>query len=152
MAQEGQVDASALLSHYRAFITYRPLRTETNALEHAHLPFGARIHEIPPRASLDPHEEAKAARAFAGDRPTAILLPGREFDAAGTRHGQGGGWYDRFLKEVPREWLRVGFCFSDQFSKMPLPRQPWDEPVDYVVVVDRQTDSHTLYSTEGVPT
>jgi len=80
------------------------------------------------------------AQKVVGDLPTLIALPGRRFDALGTRLGQGGGWYDRFLEKAPVEWLRVGFCFTTQFSETPLPRQPWDEPVDVVCVVDKETN------------
>lgn len=73
--------------------------------------------------------------AAVGDRKTIILLPGRRFDARGTRHGQGGGWYDRILSSVPKEWTRIGFCFERQFSKDPLPREAWDQAMDLVVVV-----------------
>lgn len=62
-------------------------------------------------------------------------MPGRAFDASGTRHGQGGGWYDRFLAEVPKEWLRIGFCYERQFSEEPLKREAWDQAMDAVVVV-----------------
>ncbi|HYE22866.1 MAG TPA: 5-formyltetrahydrofolate cyclo-ligase [Candidatus Paceibacterota bacterium] len=134
-----------LLAPYRAFITYTPLRTEV----YAHALFdtdGAVMYLIEPRASLDPKEEALAAMKTAGDLPTAILVPGRRFDASGTRHGQGGGWYDRFLARVPSEWLRVGFCFDDQFSLVPLVRNAWDQPVDYICVIDRKSGGMKIYA------
>lgn len=111
----------------------------------ARIPEGGAVRIVPPRASLDPAEEALAALRFAGDAPCAVLVPGRRFDAAGTRHGQGGGWYDRFLARVPREWLRVGFCRAVQFSDAPLPRQAWDQPVD-AVVIEGEDGSATLIS------
>lgn len=88
---------------------------------------------------------------FAGDAPTLILLPGRAFDEAGTRHGQGGGWYDRFLSRVPVEWVRLGVCFSNQLSPIPLEAKPWDEPVDALYVYARRSAETTLYLTRARP-
>lgn len=136
MAQEGKI--KELLAPYGAVITYVPLRTEVPFREYATLPQTV-VYEIAPRASLEPAKEAAAAIAAAGNQSVVILIPGRRFDARGTRHGQGGGWYDRFLAEVPKEWLRVGFCFDHQFSETPLPRQTWDQAMDAVVVVGNET-------------
>ncbi len=149
MAQEEPVALSHLLTPYQAFITYRPLRTEVVMQDVATLPAGAEIYEIPARASLDPIEEANKVTAWVSSRECVLLIPGRMFDASGTRHGQGGGWYDRFLALVPREWLRIGFCYSDQFSPTPLKRERWDQAMDYVCVVDRTTGKSTLYGSDG---
>ena len=132
----GQEALEALLASREAFITYVPLRGEVPFLDYCALPENAVVHEIAPRASLSPAAEAAKAVAAAEGRETAVLIPGRAFDASGTRHGQGGGWYDRFLAAAPREWLRVGFCFERQFSTTPLRREAWDEEMDAVVVVD----------------
>jgi 5-formyltetrahydrofolate cyclo-ligase len=140
---------TSLLSRYRTFITYRPLRTEVVLSDFMIFPEDARTFEIPARASIDPEALAREAIAFAGATETVLLIPGRRFDAAGTRHGQGGGWYDRFLAHVPRTWLRVGFCFDDQLSPTPLIRESWDQAMDYVGVVDRKTGMIAIYSAEG---
>ena len=118
-----------------ALVTYVPLRTEVQFEEFFPLPDGKVVYEIAPRAALDPFAEAEKARAAYGSARTAILMPGRKFDAAGTRFGQGGGWYDRFVSAVPAEWLRVGFCYERQFSPEPLLREDWDQVMDYVCVV-----------------
>ncbi len=153
MAQEdteknlGALDS--LLTPYRAFITYQPLRTEV-AFDFITFPESALIENIPPRASLNPTQEAARLTSAIGAQAVVILIPGRRFDAAGTRHGQGGGWYDRFLALVPREWLRVGICYDDQFSGTPLVRESWDQAMDYVVVVNRKTAGVSIYSSEGI--
>ena len=149
MAQEGEVALARLLSSYQAFITYQPLRTEV-VFDFIELPAHALVETIPPRAALDPTNEASRLMALVGERPTALLIPGRRFDASGTRHGQGGGWYDRFLALVPRTWLRVGMCYDDQLSPTPLARESWDQAMDYVVVVNRQTRDVSIYSSEGI--
>lgn len=148
MAQEGQVSAlTTLLSSFSVFITYEPLRTEVPC--NVFLPAKARTYTIPPRASLDPDVVANEVRVFTKDLVPALLIPGRRFDAVGTRHGQGGGWYDRFLAAVPREWLRIGICYDDQFSSAPLVRESWDQAMDYVAVVNRESGEVTLYSTDA---
>ena len=150
MAQEEQVTLlSTLLSSYQVFITYVPLRGEVDFTEPVALPKGTVAYTIPPRASLDPKEEANRIVGMVGKTSTVILIPGRRFDGSGTRHGQGGGWYDRFLSEVPREWLRIGFCFEDQLSPTPLKRESWDQAMDYVVVLNRGNAVTAVYSSEG---
>lgn len=150
MAQEEQVASlPSLLSSYTVFITYVPLRGEVDFSSPVPLPKGTVAYTIPPRASLDPNEEAIRVTGMVGTTPTALFIPGRRFDASGTRHGQGGGWYDRFLAEVPREWLRIGFCYEDQLSPTPLKRESWDQAMDYVVVVNRTNQVTAVYSSEG---
>lgn len=81
----------------------------------------------------------KVARAFSDKyqrKKVAILVPGREFDTKGTRHGRGGGWYDRFLAAVPREWHRVGVLTTNELSAGALVRESWDEPMDALLVWD----------------
>lgn len=77
------------------------------------------------------------ASAFSRDVPSGkkvyILIPGKRFDHLGTRHGRGGGWYDRFLSAVPREWLRIGVVGTGSLSAQPLIRRPWDEPMDLLL-------------------
>lgn len=150
MAQEDQVGLlQQLLSSYQVFITYVPLRGEVDFTTPVALPKGTVAYTIPPRASLDPKEEAERVITMIGRTPTALFIPGRRFDTSGTRHGQGGGWYDRFLALVPREWLRIGFCFPDQLSPTPLKRESWDQAMDYVVVVNRTNQVTAVYSSEG---
>ena len=129
-----------LLASTGAVITYVPLRTEVPFRDFLSLPPSILTYEIAPRAALDPFREAEKAIATVGDQQAVILIPGRRFDAAGTRHGQGGGWYDRFLSRVPREWSRIGFCFERQFSSDPLPRESWDQAMDFVFVAKSATE------------
>lgn len=128
------------LASCRALIAYEPLRTEVDfrtifpSLPHD-------LYIVPKRASEDPTQHALHALSHAKGERAVVFLPGRRFDAFGTRHGQGGGWYDRFLARVPSSWIRVGFCFEDQFSEARLERHDWDEPVDCIIVANRETGS-----------
>ena len=149
MAQEeGIALLTKLLSPFHALITYQPLRTEVAFREVGTLPLGARLYEIPPRPGLDPINEARKVCELFVNLEVAILIPGRKFDAKGTRYGQGGGWYDRLLANGPRQWLRVGFCYDDQLSPTALVRESWDQAMDYVVAVNRTTHHITVYSSK----
>ena len=144
MAQEGKEIVQALIERFPVCITYVPVRDEVDFRTFCST---ADAYEIRPQASLDPRAESLLAIETTQERAVAVLVPGRTFDATGTRHGKGAGWYDRFLSQVPASWTRIGFCFEDQFSQEPLMRQPWDEPMDYVVVVPRADGSPALYET-----
>jgi 5-formyltetrahydrofolate cyclo-ligase len=61
----------------------------------------------------------------------AILVPAVAFDRRGHRVGYGGGYYDRFLPEVPRA-VRIGAAYSCQIVAM-VPEDPHDLPVDRIV-------------------
>lgn len=117
-------------------VTYRPLASEVD-LE-PFVPTTKEQYVVLPHPSLDPIQEAERATKSANGRGTAVLVPGRRFDATGTRHGKGAGWYDRFLSAVPASWIRIGFCTTEQFSTESLIRESWDEPMDYLVVVPEQ--------------
>jgi 5,10-methenyltetrahydrofolate synthetase len=146
--EQNKKEVERLLASFQTLITYVPLRTEVPFTEHILL-HKAPQYAVPPRAALDPIQEATKVKNFVATITTALLIPGRAFDASGTRHGQGGGWYDRFLTYVPREWVRIGFCFDDQFSSTPLPRQSWDQVMDYVVVVGHTDGSVQLYANDA---
>jgi 5-formyltetrahydrofolate cyclo-ligase len=122
------------LAEYSFFITYTPLAEEPSIPPV--LPDDEDVYTVPADAVTDPFDIARQVMQKAAGRKTVVFLPGTGFDATGTRHGRGGGWYDRFLSSVPSEWLRVGICTDAQFSTMPLTRESWDEPVNYVAVCD----------------
>ncbi|MCR4285426.1 MAG: hypothetical protein NUW00_00870 [Candidatus Kaiserbacteria bacterium] len=96
----------------------------------------------PNDSRTDPIEWADTCIKFAKGRRMCVLVPGTAFDASGTRHGRGGGWYDRFLSHVPKDWLRIGVATPISFkSGSVLKRQSWDEPVDYVLVYNSELTS-----------
>ena len=64
-----------------------------------------------------------------------ILVPGLCFDSRGSRLGQGGGYYDRFLEEY--EGQTIGLCRED-FFQINLPREPFDAWVRYVLTEEGQ--------------
>lgn len=76
-----------------------------------------------------------APAAGRAQEPEAIrlcLAPGLLFDREGYRLGYGGGYYDRFLRRHP-ESTAVGLHYAAQMSQTPLPREPWDQPLRYLL-------------------
>ena len=64
-----------------------------------------------------------------------VVVPGLAFDQIGCRLGQGGGFYDRSLVQIPG--LRVGVAFAGQLVPR-VPHGPLDACMD-VVVTERGT-------------
>lgn len=66
-----------------------------------------------------------------------LFCPLVAVDGVGTRMGMGGGYYDTTLSKVHRLRLPkpfvVGWCYDFQMVDA-LPRQPWDVPMDAVVM------------------
>jgi 5-formyltetrahydrofolate cyclo-ligase len=64
--------------------------------------------------------------------PDIILMPLLGFDAAGTRLGYGGGYYDRTLAALHKRPKLIGLAFAVQ--ELPLiPRESHDVPLDAVI-------------------
>jgi 5-formyltetrahydrofolate cyclo-ligase len=61
-----------------------------------------------------------------------VLVPGLAFDRKGGRIGYGGGYYDRFLKEVAGHVVRVGVAFHFQVLDF-VPQTEFDVPVQNIV-------------------
>ena len=57
-----------------------------------------------------------------------VLVPGVAFDKKGNRLGRGKGYYDRFLKGLPKRTLTIGLCFDFQVVEF-IPKLPHDIPV-----------------------
>lgn len=83
----------------------------------------------------EPREEICLSRTIAPAEIETILLPGSVFDLRGGRFGYGGGYYDRFLEQVPTA-TRIGLAFDMQIiDKAPL--REHDEILDLVVTESR---------------
>ncbi|MBI2654796.1 5-formyltetrahydrofolate cyclo-ligase [Candidatus Woesearchaeota archaeon] len=64
-----------------------------------------------------------------------VLVPGITFDKEGHRIGYGFGYYDKFLKKVPKA-VKIGLCFDFQVVDK-VPREEHDVPVDFIVTEER---------------
>lgn len=61
-----------------------------------------------------------------------ILVPALAFDKTGRRLGRGKGYYDRFLKAIPKNALTIGLCFDFQMVES-VPTLAHDVPVRMVI-------------------
>ena len=83
---------------------------------------------------LEPIEEMKIAYK----NIDLILVPGVVFDKEGHRIGYGLGYYDKFLRKVPKA-IKIGLSFDFQVVDK-LPREMHDVPVDFIVTEERVID------------
>ncbi len=61
-----------------------------------------------------------------------VILPGLCADKNGFRIGYGLGFYDRFLRNVPNNCVKLIPVVSELFCEE-VPKDLWDEPLDIVV-------------------
>jgi len=69
-------------------------------------------------------------------RADVVIVPALAADTVGTRLGQGGGWYDRALKDARPGVPIIALVFDDEFhdaATKPIPREDHDMPVSIVV-------------------
>jgi 5-formyltetrahydrofolate cyclo-ligase len=71
-------------------------------------------------------------RPFELSRIQVVIVPGIAYDRAGGRLGYGGGFYDRFLPQLPAATLLVGIAFAEQIVAE-VPRSGDDIKVELVV-------------------
>ncbi len=61
-----------------------------------------------------------------------VIIPLVAFDRHGARLGYGRGFYDRFLRTLPRTVERIGLAFSIQEAEH-IPTLTHDEPLDTII-------------------
>ena len=64
-----------------------------------------------------------------------VLVPGIVFDKEGHRVGYGFGYYDKFLRKVPKA-VKIGLAFDFQLVDK-IPKETHDVPVDVIVTEER---------------
>ena len=70
----------------------------------------------------------------------AFILPGLAFDTCGGRLGYGAGHYDAILGKSVRAALKVAICYDWQVLDTPLPQEPHDIAMDWIVTDKRAID------------
>ena len=124
-----------MFKDYDLFIGYTPIGDEPDFSSFLKTEgITTEVVRLPVTREGDPVAAASMLAAAHPHKKICILVPGQEFDSRGTRHGRGGGWYDRFLASVPRGWFRVGVLPSARLSKTDLAREIWDEPMDMLLI------------------
>ena len=77
----------------------------------------------------EPREYQKNARA---DEIDLVIVPGVGFDQKNVRLGRGRGYYDKFLKSLPRNTISIGLAFDFQLIEN-LPQDSHDIPVSKII-------------------
>ena len=70
----------------------------------------------------------------------AFILPGLAFDTRGGRLGYGAGYYDRILSKAARMAPKIALCYDWQVLDDPVPQEPHDIAVDWIVTDKRVVD------------
>ena len=87
-----------------------------------------------------------------------VVVPGVLFDASCHRVGHGKGYYDCFLERINKSNIdkslpppiTVGVCFDEQVSEEPVPLEPHDLPLDFVVTPTRVFASSSSSSSSSI--
>lgn len=139
-----------ILFNASGVILYTPQKGEVD-FSHESFPFSLPTDHIviPSDKHSDPYAMAETCRARYPHHAVCLLIPGSHFDSTGTRHGRGGGWYDRFLSKLPQQWTRIGLLENERLSDIPLVRKAWDEPLDWLVIHDASKDSWHIVETRA---
>jgi 5,10-methenyltetrahydrofolate synthetase len=138
-----------IMSDYEGSILYKPIKNEidyTNRL----FPLKLKTKKIilPTNKNTNPFLWAnKCLKTYKNTNPY-ILIPGTQFDIYGTRHGKGGGWYDRFLSKIPNTWLKIGVAHQSQMSIPSIKKEPWDISMDWLLVFNNE--SCNAYRTQTI--
>jgi len=96
------------------------------------------LHERAPGRPPEPSGPSLGASAIAD--ADVVVAPALAVDTAGTRLGQGGGWYDRALAPARPGTPVVALVFAEELydaRTRPLPREPHDRVVDLVATPER---------------
>lgn len=83
----------------------------------------------------EPPADAECARR---DELDLVLVPGVAFDLSGNRIGYGKGFYDRFLKDIPRH-IRFGLAYSFQVLES-VPSHETDAKTGRIITEDGAID------------
>lgn len=86
-----------------------------------------------------PEPSVEHTKDFNPDLVEMVLVPGMVFDIHGNRIGYGGGYYDRFLRQIDPSVPWVSVAFELQIVPQ-IPSESHDLPVDKVITESRVID------------
>lgn len=75
--------------------------------------------------------------------PHVVVVPLLAFDRRGFRLGYGGGYYDRTLAKLRVDGhniIMVGYAYAEQICLFPLPAEPHDVRLDFVITPQKSHD------------
>jgi 5-formyltetrahydrofolate cyclo-ligase len=79
---------------------------------------------------LEPKE--KYIREFNREKLDVVIVPGIVFDKKGHRIGYGYGFYDRFLKTIKKDVVKIGLAFDFQLTDN-IPSEEHDVPLNIII-------------------
>ena len=77
-------------------------------------------------------KEPMQSRGLNVSKLDLLFMPLLACDTFGTRIGMGGGYYDRTLANAVHKPIRVGLAHDFQLINQRLPKQKWDQSLDYL--------------------
>ena len=99
------------------------------------VPFLAK--DFPKNLTLGPYDIRQPKEEFSNPISLAdidlVIVPGVAFDLRGNRLGRGKGYYDRFLKTLPKDTPSIGLAFDFQIVD-DLPHSSVDSPVKKIII------------------
>jgi 5-formyltetrahydrofolate cyclo-ligase len=138
---DGEIDTAAVIKRLSS-LNKRCYLPVISRIDHDRLWFAPAIEATLHRTNRYGIREPKvpARQLVRAQELDLVLLPLVGFDEHGHRLGMGGGYYDRSLAFLTQRqhWRKphlIGLAYD--FQKLPpLPREPWDVPLD-AIVTDR---------------
>jgi 5-formyltetrahydrofolate cyclo-ligase len=79
----------------------------------------------------------KVLRSFEKEKIDIVIVPGVVFDIYRNRIGMGGGFYDRFLKNISEKTKKIALAFEFQVLNEKLPVDENDVKVDVIITEGR---------------
>jgi len=82
-------------------------------------------------------------RIVSPDELDLVIIPGVAFNKRGDRLGRGGGYYDRFLKQLRKQVPIIALAFEVQIVE-DIPLEESDMPVDFIITEQRIIETSIL--------
>lgn len=132
---EKEPDISGILASFDPVLLPVLAREDGTLLREPHWALHSRGDELArPNPRFPAQSRAPIREAQALEAASVVLIAGLAVDEAGTRLGQGGGWYDRALLHKNASAPVIACIFDWEYrGKEWLPHEDHDIPVDGVI-------------------